>query len=663
MSEDVEIHPMNEVLNLNVGAELGENSEKLRKRKILIYLSIFLLLLVLLIVIILIINLNSKPTEEKEKEKKDDSEEGEEGEEDDKWNWVPKWDKLKTRWGNNLTIDKVWQEYPRPQLERKLWLNLNGPWSYKVIENSENIPEKMDNKILVPFCLESPLSGVKTFLYENQTLFYEKQFTIPKDWINKKVLLHFGAVDWKCTLYVNGNKVGEHEGGYSAFYFDITKNLNLNGKNKIILKVIDPTNKGYQPVGKQNLNPRGFWYHPVSGIWQTVWLEPVSDYFIEKLEINNDYDNKKIKIIFKTNSDKELPINISLKYNNSEIEKLEGKSNQEIIIQLQDKDFHDWSPAEPNLYIINAELYSEKGDTLDSIQSYTAIRKIESREDAEGYPRIYLNNKPIFNMGILEQGYWPDGLYTPPSEEAVIFDIQKIKSLGFNTIRKHVKVEPFRYYYECDKNGLLIWQDMPSGNIGGNVLDQNKIDGGTDVQRTEESKNNFYKEWGEIIDNLKFFQSIIVWVNFNEGWGQFDTEKVVNFTKNKDPSRLINAASGANLRNCGNILAMTHYPNPEQVIKSKDLINVIATYGGYGIKRQEYTSDYGLVKDEEELTNKYVEFIGYLISLNKTGISGATYTKYSDVENELNGLITYDREEMKIYEEQIKQANEKVTRV
>ena len=187
---------------------------------------------------------------------------------------------------------------------------------------------------------------------------------------------------------------------------------------------------------------------------------------------------------------------------------------------MQDKDFHDWSPAEPNLYIINAELYSEKGDTLDSIQSYTAIRKIESREDAEGYPRIYLNNKPIFNMGILEQGYWPDGLYTPPSEEAVIFDIQKIKSLGFNTIRKHVKVEPFRYYYECDKNGLLIWQDMPSGNIGGNVLDQNKIDGGTDVQRTEESKNNFYKEWGEIIDNLKFFQSIIVWVNFNEGWGQ-----------------------------------------------------------------------------------------------------------------------------------------------
>jgi beta-galactosidase/beta-glucuronidase len=367
---------MKEILNNNIGAELDANNEKLRKKKILIYLSIFLLLLILLIVIILIIYLSSK-----EKENKDDSEEGEE----EKWNWVPKWDKLKTRWGSNLTIDKVWQEYPRPQLERKLWLNLNGPWSYKVTENGDNIPEKMDNKILVPFCLESPLSGVKSFLYENQTLFYEKQFTIPKDWINKKILLHFGAVDWKCTLYLNGAKVGEHEGGYSAFYFDITKNLNLNGKNKIVLKVIDPTNKGYQPVGKQTLNPHNYWYHPVSGIWQTVWLEPVSDYYIEKLEINNDYDNKTIKVIFKINSDKELPINITLKYNNSEIEKLEGKSNQEIIIQLKDKDFHDWSPTEPNLYIIKAELYSENGDILDSIQSYTAIRKIESRTDSNEY--------------------------------------------------------------------------------------------------------------------------------------------------------------------------------------------------------------------------------------------------------------------------------------
>jgi len=349
-----------------------------------------------------------------------------------------------------------------------------------------------------------------------------------------------------------------------------------------------------------------------------------------------------------------------LKYNNIEIEKLEGKSNQEIIIQLQENKFHPWSPTEPNLYIINAELFSEAGDILDSIQSYTAIRKIESSKDSNGYPRIYLNNKPIFNMGILDQGYWPDGIYTPPSEEALIFDIKKIKSLGFNTIRKHIKVEPFRYYYECDKNGLLIWQDMPSGNIGGNKCNMTKIGGGTDVQRTEESKNNYYKEWGEIIDNLKFFQSIIVWVTFNECWGQFDTEKVVDFTKRKDPSRLINAAAGGNLRKCGHILSMHHYSNPEQFIKDKDLINVVGAYGGLGLETQKSENNYTRLKNKDELTNKYREYIDYIIGLIKTGISGAIYTKFSDVENELNGLMTYDRKEMKIYEEKIKLANEKI---
>ena len=606
-------------------------------------------------------NEDQKKEIEREKEKeKEVKEEIEEEIEEEKWDWSPKGDKVKTNWGINLDIDNVWQEYPRPQLQRKDWLNLNGPWSYKIGEKNEDIPEKIDNKILVPFCLESSLSGVKSFLYENQTLFYEKIFKIPKQWKNKNILLHFGAVDWRCTLYINNVKVGEHEGGYSSFYFDITQNLNQNGKNKIVLKVLDPTNKGYQPVGKQTLNPHRYWYQPVSGIWQTVWIEPVSTYFIEKLEINNDYDNKNIKIIFKINSDKKFPINITLKYNNIEIEKLEGKSNQEIIIQLQDKDFHPWSPTVPNLYIINAELYSETGDILDSIQSYTAIRKIESRKDSNGYPRIYLNNKPIFNMGLLDQGYWPDGIYTPPSEEALIFDIKKIKSLGFNTIRKHIKVEPFRYYYECDKNGLLIWQDMPSGNIGGNQCDMSKIGGGTDVQRTVESKNNYYKEWGEIIDNLKFFQSIIVWVTFNECWGQFDTEKVVDFTKKKDPSRLINAAAGGNLRNCGNILAMHHYPNPEQFINVKTLINVVGAYGGLGLETQKSENDYNRLKTKDELTNKYREYIDYIIGLIKTGISGAIYTKFSDVENELNGMMTYDRKEMKIYEEKIKLANEKI---
>ena len=711
MNEEEEdaFHPMRETLNFEISYDSNQNHKKLKKKKIIIFLILFLLCLIILIAILILLysryfyqeskpiveNKNEKEIikenekefekeneeekkqnkkekgdeieyEEKKKENEAEKEVEEENEnieeevEEEKWDWSPKGDKVKTDWGINLDIENVWEEYPRPQLQRKDWLNLNGPWSYKITEKNSDIPEKIDNKILVPFCLESSLSGVKSFLFENQTLFYEKQFRIPKKWKNKSILLHFGAVDWKCTLYINDVKVGEHEGGYSSFYFNITQNLIPNGSNKIVLKVIDPTNKGYQPVGKQTLNPHNFWYQPVSGIWQTVWLEPVNNYFIEKLEINNDYDNKKIKVIFKINSDKKLPINITLKFNNIEIEKLEGKSNQEIIIQLQENKFHPWSPAEPNLYIINAELFSEAGDILDSIQSYTAIRKIESRKDSNGYPRIYLNNKQIFNMGILDQGYWPDGIYTPPSEEALIFDIKKIKSLGFNTIRKHIKVEPFRYYYECDKNGLLIWQDMPSGNIGGNKCNMTKIGGGTDVQRTEESKNNYYKEWGEIIDNLKFFQSIIVWVTFNECWGQFDTEKVVDFTKRKDPSRLINAAAGGNLRKCGHILSMHHYSNPDQFIKDKDLINVVGAYGGLGLETQKSESDYTRLKNKDELTNKYREYIDYIIGLIKTGISGAIYTKFSDVENELNGLMTYDRKEMKIYEEKIKLANEKI---
>ena len=337
------------------------------------------------------------------------------------------------------------------------------------------------------------MDGIMKNLKKDNILWYEKEVEIPKNWTGKHILLNFGAVDWKCELFINKINVGEHTGGYSYFYFDITNFLN-EGKNNITLKVIDPTDTLYQPRGKQTLNPYGIWYTPSSGIWQTVWLEPVNENYIEKLEINNDYDNKEIKILFKSADNKELTIVYSAKYNNKLVGENKGKANEYISIKLSDEDFKPWSPSEPNIYIIEAKLLTSSGDILDNITSYTTIRKVESKKDKNGILRIFLNN-------------WPDGLYTPPSEEAMIYDINQLKHLGFNTIRKHAKVESFRYYYYCDKIGIMIWQDMPSGKVDETrVWNRTDINGGADSIRTQESKDNYYIEWGDIIENLKFFQ-------------------------------------------------------------------------------------------------------------------------------------------------------------
>ena len=583
-----------------------------------------------------------------------------------KGNWAPAGHRIKTKWAKNLNPEKVWTEYPRPQLQRKEWMNLNGPWLYSIRNYGTDYlkPEYHDGKILVPFSLESSLSGVMGTLLEKQSLWYEKVFEILKSWKDKNILLHFGAVDWKCILYINDDKVGEHVGGYSAFYFNITQKLKRE-KNKITLKVFDPTDTNYQPVGKQSLIPMEIWYTPISGIWQTVWLEPVNKYYIEKLEINNDFDNKEVKVIFKINSNIKLPLNFTLKYEDKIIGNKIGKTGDEISIKIDDENFHPWSPSSPNIYNISAELYSEGGYIYDAVCSYTTLRKIESKKDSSGYLRIYLNNKPIFNMGILDQGYWPDGLYTPPSEEAMIYDIQKLKDLGFNTIRKHVKIEPYRYYYQCDKIGMLVWQDMPAGDIANFTWNSSIIGEGNDKARTQESKDDYYKEWGEIIDNLKFFQCIIIWIPFNEAWGQFDTEKVVAFTKQKDPSRLINAASEGNHRICGNFLDLHIYKEPSQYLKEDNLINVLGEFGGLSLEiknhiLEEYVWGYKFLKSKEELSFLYKRYIDIIIKFVKTGFSAAIYTQTTDVESEINGLMTYDREEVKVYENIIKEANKKL---
>ena len=648
----------NEPFRTTLQAE-KENSKWKRIGIILIILTIFSVTLFITFTV-LYFTKNSKES---------DSSQSDEPEPEDKWDWKPVGEQIKTRWGINLDAKKVWQEYPRPQLERKEWMNLNGPWKYS-IKNLEDLdPDQNDGYILVPFPLESSLSGVMKNLTSNEVIYYEKTVKIPKEWEGKHILLNFGAVDWKCEVFVNRIKVGEHTGGYSYFYFDITKYLKKT-KNIISLRVTDITDTYYstwgkfQPVGKQTINPKEKWYTPSSGIWQTVWLEPVTSHYIEKIEINNNYDNKEIGLNFHVANDLKLPIEYSIKYNNEIIAIGKGKSNKLISINIT-QNFRPWSPSEPNLYMITAELKSDIGESLDNITSYTTIRKIEMKNDSSNKQRIFLNDKPLFNMGALDQGYWPDGLYTPPSEEAMLYDIQKMKDLGFNTLRKHVKIESFRYYYQCDKIGMIIWQDMPSGNVDGTgSWDDTHIDGGKDTVRTQESKDNYYKEWGEIIDNLKFFQCIIVWTPFNEAWGQFETEAVVNFTRDKDSSRLINAASGGNHRIAGNFIDIHSYPNPNYKLKYDGLINVIGEYGGLGleIKNHTWKEDnwgYQVLNDKIELTNRYIEYIENLIDLVPQGISAAIYTQTTDVESEMNGLLTYDRNETKIYDV-IKEYHEKL---
>ena len=581
----------------------------------------------------------------------------------EKLKWCPAGNKIKTKWGKNLDPKKVWQEYPRPQLERKQWLNLNGIWSYSITDVNSQKPDNFDGEILVPFSIESSLSGVMKSLNEKQILWYYKEFEIPDNWKDKNIIIHFNAVDWICELYINDNKIGKHSGGYSEFSFDITKNIK-EGKNKILLKVFDPSDKGYQAVGKQTLNPNVIWYTSISGIWQTVWLEPVNEIYIKKLEINNDYDKKEIKINVKLNLDEKLPLEVSLLFKNDEFMKLKGFSNSEIVFNIPDNHFHPWSPNEPNIYSFNINIFDNNQKIIDSIVSYTTLRKVEQKKDKNGIYRIYLNNKQLFNMGTLDQGYWPDGLYTPPSEEAMIYDINKLKELGFNTIRKHIKIEPYRYYYYCDKIGMLVWQDMPSGDRQNNKWEFLKLNAGDDVNRSEESKNNYYKEWSEIIDNLKFFQCIIVWIPFNEGWGQFDTEKVVEFTKKQDSTRLINAASGGNHRICGNFLDLHSYPHPAQYLKVDNLINILGEFGGLALDIEGHTWKednwgYKTCKSKEEVTEKYEEYINLLINSFKS-FSAAIYTQTTDVEIEINGLITYDRAEIKVIEQRIKAANEKI---
>ena len=577
--------------------------------------------------------------------------------------WKPAGDKIKTPWGEQLNPKNVLPEYPRPIMERHEWKNLNGSWNYAITKKGEAAPGNYQGEILVPFAVESSLSGVGKRINEHQELWYQRTFDVPSSWKGKQILLHFGAVDWKADVWVNDVKVGEHTGGFTPFYFDITSALN-KGNNQLVVKVWDPADRGEQPRGKQVERPEGIWYTPVTGIWQTVWLEPVAAQHIAHLKTTPDIDKKTVKVEVATNVCS--PDKVEVKVFDGKNLVAKGAALNGVPVELtMPEDVKLWSPESPSLYDMEVTLYKD-GKAIDQVKSYTALRKFSTHKDKNGITRLQLNNKDYFQFGPLDQGWWPDGLYTAPTDEALVYDLKKIKDFGYNMVRKHVKVEPARWYTYCDQLGLIVWQDMPNGGRGPAEWQMHKYYDGADAIRSAKSEANYRKEWKEIIDYLYSYPSIGVWVPFNEAWGQFKTPEIAAWTKEYDPSRLVNPASGGNHYTCGDILDLHNYPGPNLYLYDPTRATVLGEYGGIGmaLKGHLWLADKncGYVKfnTPEEVTNEYIKYADHLLELIEKGFSAAVYTQITDVEEEVNGLVTYDRKVIKVDEPKIKAINQKI---
>lgn len=580
--------------------------------------------------------------------------------------WKPAGDKLKTEWASKIDVNNVLPEYPRPIMERDSWQNLNGMWDYAILPRGKEMPKSFDGKILVPFAIESSLSGVQKELGSKNELWYHREFTVPANWKSDRVLLHFGAVDWKADIWVNDIKVGQHVGGYTPFSFDVTSALK-KGNNKLVVRVWDPTDEGYQPRGKQVNRPEGIWYTPVSGIWQTVWLEPVSDNFIENLKITPDIDKNILTVEAITNKlEKSNVVEVKVMDGTRTVAVSKSINNQAVEVSMP-ADVKLWSPSNPFLYDLEVTVY-DGAKEFDKVKSYAAMRKYSSKRDANGIVRLQLNNKDLFQFGPLDQGWWPDGLYTAPSDEALEYDVVKTKDLGFNMIRKHVKVEPARWYMHCDKHGMIVWQDMPNGDRGPEWQMHRYFDGSERV-RSAESEANFRKEWKEIIDYLYSYPSVGVWVPFNEAWGQFKTQEISDWTKQYDPTRLVNPASGGNHYTIGDMLDLHNYPNPRMYLYDGQRATVLGEYGGIGwaVKDHLWVPDrnWGYVQfnSEKEVTDEYVKYAEELKKLIKQGFSAAVYTQTTDVEIEVNGLLTYDRKLVKVDEQRVRKVNQEICNI
>jgi hypothetical protein len=606
--------------------------------------------------------------------------------------WKPAPVTLMTPWGEKVTPANAWREYPRPQLVREKWQNLNGLWDYAITAKTSPIPDRFDGQSLVPFPIESALSGVGKVLQPDQRLWQRRRFSIPPDWKGQRILLHFDAVDYESALWINGGLVGSHKGGFNAFHFDITPFLK-EGSNELLLGVTDPTDTEEQPRGKQRLKPQGIWYTPVSGIWQTVWLEPVAmPLHIAELRLTPDVDAGGLRVAALVNEatpDDTYAVRVTTPAGS-----LMLRVNREGFLPLPNARL--WSPSDPYLYDLKAELVRVKnpragepqdrskqtprfgpaenalyakaevdGAAIDTVTSYFGMRKSSiGPGTVSGQPAMLLNGKPLFQHGPLDQGWWPDGLHTPPSDEAMLWELKWLKSAGFNMLRKHIKIEPARYYYHCDKLGILIWQDMPSGY--NKQLQPQPRDQG-DAIRLSTSREQHELELRRMIGHLHNAPSIVTWVIHNEGWGQYESKTLAQWVKAIDPSRIVNANSGWLDRDTGELYDIhTYDPEPLEPARKADRAIVIGEYGGVGWPVKAHLWDpamrnwgYQTYQDQAAYLSALKKKVDPLLRMKNTlGLSAAVYTQTSDVEGEVNGFLTYDRKFVKVDPEVLKQWND-----
>ncbi len=581
---------------------------------------------------------------------------------------------IKTIWFDGIDKSCPLPEYPRPQLQREKWLCLNGEYDYAITAENASCPESFDGKIIVPFSVESAASGVQRKLLPSQRLWYRRKFSLTEDFSGKRTLLHFGAVDWQCTVWVNGKLMGEHTGGYNPFSFDITDAL-TDGENELVVKVYDPTDAGHQQRGKQVLETQGFWYTATSGIWQTVWLEPVNYCRIESIKLVPDIDKGVINI--KTKHTCECGGKLFAKVLDGEKAVFDGEITADAAIPVPDAKL--WSPESPFLYDLKLTLDCD--GEKDEVSSYFGMRKFSVVKDSDGCPRLALNNKPYFQRGLLDQGYWPESQLTPPCDEAMIFDIEKMKELGFNMLRKHIKTEPLRWYYHCDRLGMLVWQDMISGGeyIGqllAGVLPifsihvkDNKYKA---FKRTKpEWREEFKQELWGMIDSLYNCVSICCWVPFNEGWGQFDAKEIGTKIKELDPTRFVDHASGWHDQNGPDFKSMHRYIVPVTAptrFTRKGRPYVLSEYGGYSWNIKDHVWNakrsfgYIMFPNSKKLSAAYKHLHDVqIVRLIKKGLCATVYTQVSDVEFEVNGIYSYDRKVLKVDKDTVIEVNKKLT--
>ena len=590
--------------------------------------------------------------------------------------WKPVEGKIMTSWVKDINPTKPLPEYPRPQLKRNgNWQNLNGVWQYAIIDaNVQTIPANFDGNILVPYPVESALSGVGKRIGKDKALWYKNTVPISKPLSGNQLILHFGAVDWQCDVFVNGQKIGQHEGGFDPFSFNITNYLKKGKTQEIALRVWDPTDEGTQPRGKQVNQPEGIWYTPVSGVWQTVWTEVVPATYIAATKQTPDIDKEQIDVSVEiTNAQQGDIVKIVAIDKGKEVGEVVTASGVVAGIKIDNPKL--WSPSSPYLYGLKVYVF-RNGKQIDYVESYFAMRKSSLKKDVNGITRMALNNQFVFQYGPLDQGWWPDGLYTAPTDEALLFDILKTKEMGFNMIRKHIKLEPARWYYYCDSLGLMVWQDMPSGDLGGNHWDMRpgQISGANlEKKRSTASEAYYRKEWKAIIDAAYNFPSIVAWVPFNEAWGQFKTKEITEWTMNYDPSRLVNSASGGNFFYTGHILDIHNYPDPAmpdpKVFGQTAQALVLGEFGGLGLPVEGHTWQeknnwgYQSFKNKDELINRYSRLMNDLMKLVPMGLSAAVYTQTTDVEIETNGIMTYDRKIIKMPENTLKKLHNDLYKV